>query len=113
MNENLHRWLRNHFDGKSGMSIETFISLIILFLVKHNRQLQSSDLSLLPKDFCKIARETITNENYTGYGLPNSDKNTSILPLSKSVSRKVNTDVVIDNTMVLITLLDFKSNSDE
>ena len=113
MNENLHRWLRNHFDGKSGMSIETFISLIILFLVKHNRQLQSSDLSLLPKDMCKIARETITNENYTGYCLPNSDKNTSIQPLSKSVSRKVNTDVVIDNTMVLIKLLDFKSNSDE
>ena len=74
---------------------------------------QSENFFRKTKDFCKIARETITNENYTGYGLPNSDKNTSIQPLSKSVSRKVNTDVVIDNTMVLITLLDFKSNSDE
>ena len=68
-NETFHGVLRSFFYGKKQLSLQMFLSLLILKIVSHNRKIAGLSTPLVPGNFHKLSTVIVAPQDFHGIGL--------------------------------------------
>ena len=103
-NESFHRVLRTFFYGRQQLSLHMFISLLILKVVLHNRQVVGISKPLVPGNFNILAAMTLAPQEFHGIGLAKCMSEGRPFKYDRTIT--TNIKPIISNSVLLTKLVE-------